>query len=45
MARGFFENFPTMVYDNDGKGQYKEVVDIFRRVSLRNNLKNYILGH
>ena len=42
MARGFFENFPTMVYDNDGKGQYKEVVDIFRRVSLRNNLKNYI---
>ena len=42
MAKGFFENFPTMVYDNDGKGQYKEVVDIFRRVSLRNNLKNYI---
>ena len=42
MAKGFFENYPTMVYDNDGKGQYKEVVDIFRRVSLRNNLKNYI---
>jgi len=42
MAKGFFENYPTMMYDNDGSGQYKQVVDIMRRVSLRNSLKNYI---
>ena len=42
MAKGYFENFPTMLYDSDGSGQYKQVVDIFRRVSLRNNLSSYL---
>ena len=42
MAKGFFQNFPTMMYDVEGNGQYRQVIDIFRRVSLRNNLKDYI---
>lgn len=42
MAKGYFENFPTMMYDCDGSGQYKQVIDIFRRVTLRNNLQSYI---
>ena len=42
MAKGFFQNFPTMMYDVEGNGQYRQVIDIFRRVSLRNNLKDHI---
>ena len=42
MAKGLFKNFPTTVYDNDGSGSYKQVTDIFRRVSLRSDLKSYI---
>lgn len=42
MAKGLFKNFPTTVYDNDGSGSYKQVTDIFRRVSLRSDLKTYI---
>ena len=41
-SKGFFENYPTIMYDGEGKGEYKQVVDIMRRVSLRNSLKNYI---
>ena len=39
----FFNAFPRMLYDLSGKGEnYQVVTDIFRRVKIRNKIKDNI---
>ena len=39
----YFNKFPLMAYDTVGKGDYKLVTNILKRVKLRSNLKNGLM--
>tara|TARA_R110001592_G_scaffold355029_1_gene655213 strand:+ start:123 stop:665 length:543 start_codon:yes stop_codon:yes gene_type:complete len=39
----YFDKFPLMAYDTVGKGDYKLVTNILKRVKLRSNLKNGLM--
>ena len=38
----YFEQFPKMLYDIKGNNKYKLVPDIFRRIKIKNKLKNNV---
>ena len=39
----YFNKFPLMAYDTIGKGDYKLVTNILKRVKLRSSLKNGLM--
>ena len=39
----YFENFPVVLYDSVGKGDFKFVTNLLRRVGLRTKIKSNIL--
>ena len=39
----YFDKFPLMAYDTVGKGDYKLVTNILKRVKLRSSLKNGLM--
>ena len=39
----YFNKFPLMAYDTVGKGEYKLVTNILKRVKLRSSLKNGLM--
>ena len=38
----YFENFPKIIYDITGRGDFKVVTDLLRRVKVRDGIKNNI---
>ncbi len=38
----YFEEYPKIVYDLVGKGDYKVVTDLLRRVKVRDGVKNNV---
>ncbi len=39
----YFENFPVIMYDSVGKGDFKFATNLLRRVGLRNKIKSNVL--
>ena len=31
----YFRNFPTIIYDSEGTGEFKDVTNLLRRVGVR----------
>ena len=38
----YFSQFPKLVYDIKGNNTYKVVPDIFRRIKVKNRIKNNV---
>ena len=38
----YFEEYPKIVYDLVGRGDYKVVTDLLRRVKVRDGVKNNV---
>ena len=39
----YFDNFPVIVYDSVGQGNYKDVTNLLRRVAMRSKVKSNTL--
>tara|TARA_B100000287_G_scaffold118505_1_gene110418 strand:- start:1418 stop:1951 length:534 start_codon:yes stop_codon:yes gene_type:complete len=39
----YFENFPTIIYDSQGDGDFKDVKNLLRRVGLRVHIRTNVL--
>ena len=35
----YFRNFPTIIYDSEGTGEFKDVTNLLRRVGVRAKIK------
>lgn len=40
MAKGFLAQYPKFLYDIDGNGNSKVVTDVFRRIKIRDSIKD-----
>ena len=39
----YFDNFPVIIYDSVGQGDYKDVTNLLRRVAMRSKVKSNVL--